>query len=131
MKFTQRVSVLISIRLFNFNKVKSWNWRVSRAEPMLLYWPKMLYPYYSLLFSFSSLSIGWYCGAGVFGLIGCISLSPSLALLTFFNNNNNNNKKVTAWTSWANLNANATQHLCLDLSVHETFYNLTSLKIRL
>ena len=24
------------------------------------------------------------------GLIGCISLSPSLALLTFFNNNNNN-----------------------------------------
>ena len=35
------------------------------------------------------LSIGWYYGAGVFGLIGCISLSPSLALLTFFNNNNN------------------------------------------
>ena len=35
------------------------------------------------------MSIGWYCGAGVFGLIGCISLSYSLALLTFFNNNNN------------------------------------------
>ena len=33
-----------------------------------------------------------YCGAGVFRLIGCISLCPSLALLTFFNNNNNNNK---------------------------------------
>ena len=35
------------------------------------------------------LSIGWYCGAGVFGLIGCIPLSDSLALPTFFNNNNN------------------------------------------
>ena len=35
-------------------------------------------------------SIGWYCGAGFFGLIGCISLSLSLALPTLFNNNNNN-----------------------------------------
>ena len=61
-----------------------WDWRVSRAGPMLLYGPKLLYPYYSLLLSFFFLSIGWYCGAGVFGLIGCISLSPSLALLTFF-----------------------------------------------
>ena len=33
--------------------------------------------------------MGWYCGAGVFGLIGCISISLSLALPTFFNNNNN------------------------------------------
>ena len=57
---------------------------------MLSYWPKLLYPYYSLLlFSrFSSLSIGWYCGAGVFGLMECVSLSFSLALPTFFNNNN-------------------------------------------
>ena len=31
-------------------------------------------------------------GCGVFGLIGCIPLSLSLALPTFFNNNNNNNK---------------------------------------
>ena len=29
-------------------------------------------------------------GAGVFGLIGCTSLSPSLALQTSFNNNNSN-----------------------------------------
>ena len=60
---------------------------------MLLYWPKLLYPYYSLLLFFPILfflSIGWYCGAGVFGLIGCIPLSLSLALPTFFNNNNNN-----------------------------------------
>ena len=35
------------------------------------------------------LSIGWYCGAGVFGQIGCTSLSLRLALPTFFNNNNN------------------------------------------
>ena len=33
-----------------------WDWRVSRAGPMLLYWLKLLYPYYSLLlfFPFSS-----------------------------------------------------------------------------
>ena len=68
-----------------------WDWLVSRAGPMLLYWPKLLYPYYSLLL-FSPLfflSIGWYCGAGVFELIRCTSLSISLALPTFFNNNNN------------------------------------------
>ena len=29
-----------------------WDWRVSRAGPMLLYWPKLLYPYYSLLLFF-------------------------------------------------------------------------------
>ena len=56
---------------------------------MLLYWAKLLFPYYSLLFFpfLFFLSIGWYCGAGVFGLIGCTSLSLSLALPTFFNNN--------------------------------------------
>ena len=55
-----------------------WDWRVSRAGPMLFYWPKMLCPFYNLLLFFFLLyflSIGWYCGAGVFGLIGCISLS--------------------------------------------------------
>ena len=32
-----------------------WDWRFSRAGPMLLYWLKQLYPYYSLLLSFLSL----------------------------------------------------------------------------
>ena len=27
-----------------------WDWQVSRLGPMLLYWPKLLYPYYSILF---------------------------------------------------------------------------------
>ena len=26
-----------------------WDWRVSRAGPKFFYWPKLLYPYYSLL----------------------------------------------------------------------------------
>ena len=36
-----------------------WDWRVSRAGPMHLYWPKLLYPYYSFLlfFPFSSLCL--------------------------------------------------------------------------
>ena len=33
--------------------------------------------------------ISWYCGAGVFRLIGCKSISPSLTLSTSFNNKNN------------------------------------------
>ena len=45
------------------------------------------------------LSIGWYCGADVFGLIGCTSLSHSLALPTSFNNNNNNNNNKKQYIS--------------------------------
>ena len=43
-----------SILLTSYSMV--WDWRVSRAGPMLLYWPKLLDPYYSLLlfFHFSS-----------------------------------------------------------------------------
>ena len=40
------------------------------------------------------LYIGWYCGAGVFGLLWCRSLSPSLALPTSFNNTNNKTKNI-------------------------------------
>ena len=29
-----------------------WDWRVSRARPLLFYWLKLLYPYYSLLLFF-------------------------------------------------------------------------------
>ena len=43
-----------------------WDWRVSRAGPMLFYWPELLYPHYSLLlffpFSASCLKValwGW------------------------------------------------------------------------
>ena len=67
-----------------------WDWQVSRVVPMLFYWPELLDPYYSLLLFFPFLfflSIGWYCGADVFRLIGCISLSLSLALPSFLNNN--------------------------------------------
>ena len=61
-----------------------WDWRVSRAGLMLLYWPKLLYPFHCLLLcSLSLLSVSkvvlW---AGDFGLIGCISTSLNLALPT-------------------------------------------------
>ena len=68
-----------------------WDCKVSRAGQMLFYWSKLLYPYYSVLLFFPFiffLSKGWYCGAGDFGLIGCISVSLSLALPSFSNNNN-------------------------------------------
>ena len=46
-----------------------WDWPVSRAGPMLLYWPKLLYPYYSLLlfFPFSSFCL----------LVGIVGLGSS------------------------------------------------------
>ena len=63
----------------------------SRANSSLLAQAALSLLQYSSCFPFCFfLSIGWYCGAGVFGLIGCIPLSLSLALPTFFNNNNNN-----------------------------------------
>ena len=56
--------------------------------------PKLLYPYYSLVFYCFSLSLlsiyRLVLWAGVFGLIGCLSLSLGLALPTFLNNNTNN-----------------------------------------
>ena len=79
-------TILLSLYLME------WDWWFSRAGPMPFYWPSCSIPtivFYYFLFLFF-LSIGWYCVTGVFGLIGCISLSLSLALLTSFNNNNNN-----------------------------------------
>ena len=70
-----------------------WDWRVSRAGLMPFCWPSC-----SLLFFFNYFpfiyfsSIGWQCGTGVFGLIGCQSPSPGLALPIFLNNDNNNNQ---------------------------------------
>ena len=67
-----------------------WDWRVLIAGPMLFYWPKLLASFCSLLFSHSLLCFyRLVFVARVFGLIGCSSLSHSLALKTSFNNNNN------------------------------------------
>ena len=66
-----------------------WDWQVSRAGPMLLYWPKLLYPYYSLLlsFPFSSFIIiikkDWQCKAGRGRLTPYQSEHPSPTLPTY------------------------------------------------
>ena len=49
----------------------------------------LLFVFYFFPFFFF-LFIGWYCVAGVFGLIGCQSLSFGFVLSTIFNNSNNN-----------------------------------------
>ena len=67
----------------------------SRSNAFLL--AQLLSPFSSSTNYFTFLffsSIGRQCGAGVFGLIGCQSPSPGLALPIFFNNNNNNNGEV-------------------------------------
>ena len=55
--------------------------RVTRAGPMLFYWPtcSLIFVFYcfpSLFF----VPIGWYCGAGVFELIWC-NISPNLLII--------------------------------------------------
>ena len=56
----------------------------SRTNAFLLASPSLSLQWTYTIFHFLYfLSIGWYCAAGVFGLIGCISHSLSLALLTF------------------------------------------------
>ena len=71
-----------------------WDWWVSKAGPMLFHRHKLPYKFWSstIFPILSFLSIGWHCGAGVFGLIGCRLLTQSLALQTSFNNNHSNNK---------------------------------------
>ena len=67
-----------------------WDLRVSRAGPMPFCWPGCSLFFCLQLFSLSLIFLyrlvvwGW-----VFGLIGCQSPSPGLALPIFFNNNNN------------------------------------------
>ena len=55
-----------------------WDWQVSRAGPMffigLSFSIPTIFPFLFFLF------LGWYCGAGVFGLIGCINYHSLSAL---------------------------------------------------
>ena len=84
---------------------------------IILYRVTIVFYFFSFLFF---LSIGWYCGAGVFRLIGCTPLSLSRALRTFFNNKNNNN----------NNNNNALQQNCLELLCHH-FLRFQKFKLKL
>ena len=57
-----------------------WDWRVSRAGPIFFFiglscsFPTLVFYYFPFLFF---LSLGWYCGAGVFRLIRCIHITLS------------------------------------------------------
>ena len=67
------------------------DWRVSRVGPMLFSLSLLYSFFYSTVFPFRFfLCICWCFWAGVSVLIGCRSLSLSLARPTSFNNNNNN-----------------------------------------
>ena len=66
-----------------------WDWRVSRALPMLFIGQSCslsfrLLPFYIRLLSFY---IRRLCGSMIFGLIGCKTVSPSLLNVRLFNNN--------------------------------------------
>ena len=55
-----------------------WDWRVSRAEPMLSCWQDLLFLFCLLLFYLLLPSMGWLCGVGVFELIECPHSLPAL-----------------------------------------------------
>ena len=48
----RRTFVPLSVSLWNDLADSVWDLRVSREGPMFFYWPKLLYPYYSLLLFF-------------------------------------------------------------------------------
>ena len=97
---TRRTFILLSMSLWNdlanpeFDGV---GLAVSRAGPMLSYWPKLLYTLYNLPlffpFSYFCLQVG-IMGRSLRTDRVYIIPSLSLALPTFNNNNNNNNNKV-------------------------------------
>ena len=69
-----------------------WDWRASRAEPMLSCRHDLLFLFCLLvLFCLFLSSVGWLCGVGVFRLIVCSHSLPALHSGLKFNNNNNNN----------------------------------------
>ena len=55
-----------------------WDWRVSRAEPMLSCWYDQLFLFCLLLFYIFIPSKGWLCGVRLFGLIECSHSLPAL-----------------------------------------------------
>ena len=71
-----------------------WDWRVSRAEPMLYCWHDLLFLFCLLLFYHFLPSMGWFCDVGLFGLIECPHSFPALHSGLQNNNNNNNGKKT-------------------------------------
>ena len=78
------------IHLFHLpesSHLMGWDWWALRAGPNCFIGISCSFPFCLLL----SLSMGWYCGAGVFGLMRYQLLSLGLELLTLFNKNNNNN----------------------------------------
>ena len=95
-----RLFIAISVSLWN-NLADPhsmvWNWWVLCAGLIHFHWPKQFTPPLSFTVFLFFLCILWYCGTGLFGLIGCKSLSPSISLPTFFNNNNNNNLPETSY----------------------------------
>ena len=70
------------------------------------------FPLINLLF----LSISWYSGYEVFGLIRYTSLSPKLALPTFYNNNNINNNNMPVALLFIGVTAGRYMHV-LDSTV--------------
>ena len=60
-----------------------WNWRVLRAEPMLFFWPNLLFSLSKIVIPFFFLPYVCCVGLGL-RIDRVVSLSPDHALLTLF-----------------------------------------------
>ena len=72
----RRTIVPLSVSLWNDLSDTVFDWRASRAEPMLSCWHDLLFLFCLLLFYLFLPSMGWLCGFGVFGLIECSHSLP-------------------------------------------------------
>ena len=86
-----------------------WDWRVSRAEPMLSCWHDLLFLFCLILFYLFLTSMGWLCGVGGLWIDRVLSISPVLAQRTPIDNNNNNRLLAAA--------AAASRYKCFSMQV--------------
>ena len=95
----RRTFTLLSVSLWKgladlvFDGVGLAGYKIGASAFELAYAASSIFVFYCFNYLFF-LSIGWYCGAGVFRMIMCKSLSPSLALQIVNNNNYNNNDSM-------------------------------------
>ena len=120
LKRSQRSRDNISIFLTLYSMV--WYWRISRAMPILYYWPKLLARLLILLFSISLLSFyrlvlwGWGHKTDK-GTADLIRALPSLAFPITFNNKKTIN--VCCTHNLQQKNVEYSMYICTDMNSEE------------
>ena len=106
----------------------------SNSRSDFLYWPTVLVPLLpSAGFPFNFfLSVGWYCGVVVIGLIECQLLSAGYTLPAFFNSDNNLHTSVSCPLGLLTITCHklSCKHLsnCQNLKIIKLFFPFSCAK---